>query len=67
MATYRERREARAEQLREWADRREAKQPALNQAARADEATTGIPFGQPILAITRRAGTAPRSPAWTAR
>jgi hypothetical protein len=50
MATYRERREARAEQLREWADRREAKQPALNQAARADEATTGIPFGQPILA-----------------
>jgi hypothetical protein len=47
--TYRERREARAEQLREWADRREAKQPALDQAARADEATTGIPFGQPIL------------------
>lgn len=47
--TYRERRERRAEQLNEWADKREAKQPALNEAARADEAATGIPFGQPIL------------------
>jgi hypothetical protein len=50
MATYRERREARAEQLREWAGHREAKQDALWDAARTDEATTGIPFGQPILA-----------------
>jgi hypothetical protein len=47
--TYRERREARAEQLRGWAANREARQDTLNQAARADEATTGIPFGQPIL------------------
>ena len=47
--TYRERRERRAEQLREWAGGREAKQADLNQAARADEAATGIPFGQPIL------------------
>jgi hypothetical protein len=47
--TYRDRREAHAKQLREWADRRESKQDALWQAARTDEATTGIPFGQPIL------------------
>jgi hypothetical protein len=47
--TYRERREARAEQLRGWAANREAKQDTLWQAARSDEATTGIPFGQPIL------------------
>jgi hypothetical protein len=49
MATYRERREARAARLDEWAAKREAQQPALNEAARADEAATGIPFGQPIL------------------
>jgi hypothetical protein len=47
--TYRERQEAKAERLRGWAQAREAKQSGLNQAARADEATTGIPFGQPIL------------------
>jgi hypothetical protein len=47
--TYRDRREARAERLREWAERREGKQEALWQAARADEEATGIPFGQPIL------------------
>lgn len=47
--TTRERRERKVERLRDWADAREAKQPALNNAARADEATTGIPFGQPIL------------------
>lgn len=47
--TYRDRRAARAEQLRDFAGRREAKQPDLNEAARADEAATGIPFGQPIL------------------
>jgi hypothetical protein len=49
MGTYRERREARAERLREWSAAREAKQGALNEAARGDEAATGIPFGQPIL------------------
>ena len=47
--TYRERREARAERLRGWAENREAKQAALSEAARTDEAATGIPFGQPIL------------------
>jgi hypothetical protein len=47
--TYREKRERKAERLRDWADRREANQSALNEAARADEAATGIPFGQPIL------------------
>lgn len=49
MATYRERREAKADRLDEWAEKREAKQAALDKASRADEATTGIPFGQPIL------------------
>lgn len=49
MTTYRERRLARAERLRGWAEAREAKQGALSEAARADEAATGIPFGQPIL------------------
>jgi DNA repair exonuclease SbcCD ATPase subunit len=47
--TYREKRERKAERLREWADSREAKQHGLNEAARADEAATGIPLGQPIL------------------
>lgn len=47
--TYREKRERKAERLREWADGREAKQHGLNEAARGDEAATGIPFGQPIL------------------
>ncbi|MCA1571183.1 MAG: DUF3560 domain-containing protein [Chloroflexi bacterium] len=45
--TYRERREARAEKLREWADGREQKAEAAHQASHA--ATAGIPFGQPIL------------------
>lgn len=49
MSTYRERRLARAEKLRDWSAARQAKQPALSEAARADEAKTGIPFGQPIL------------------
>jgi hypothetical protein len=35
--------------LRGWAEAREAKQAGLNEAARADEEATGIPFGQPIL------------------
>jgi hypothetical protein len=47
--TTREKRERRAERLAEWGAAREAKQSALNEAARADEAATGIPFGQPIL------------------
>jgi hypothetical protein len=47
--TTRERREARAERLDGWAAARAEKQAALDKAARADEATTGIPFGQPIL------------------
>lgn len=47
--TYREKRERKAERLREWADNREAKQSALDEAARTDETATGIPFGQPIL------------------
>lgn len=46
---YRERRLARAERLRGWAEKRQAKQGALNEAACCDEAKTGIPFGQPIL------------------
>ena len=47
MTTYRERREARAERLRDWAEKREARSAAAFQAAhqRADM----IPFGQPIL------------------
>jgi hypothetical protein len=47
MSTYRERRERRAEQLREWAEQREAKSSAAHQASH--DATAGIPFGQPIL------------------
>lgn len=47
--TYRERRLAKAERLRGWADTRDGAQSGLNEAARADEAATGIPFGQPIL------------------
>jgi Domain of unknown function (DUF3560) len=46
--TYRERREAKAERLREWADKREAK---AESAYRTSKATADmIPFGQPILA-----------------
>ena len=45
--TYRERREARAERLRGWADGRDAKASA-NFAA-VDRIADGIPMGQPIL------------------
>lgn len=45
--TYRERREARAERLRTWADKREDRGAA--ERARAQELTDAIPFGQPIL------------------
>lgn len=47
MTTYRERREAKAERLREWAGKREAQSDAMHDAARAH--TAGIEFGQPIL------------------
>lgn len=47
MTTYRERRTARAERLREWADGRDEKAAADYAASRA--ATEHIPFGQPIL------------------
>lgn len=45
--TYRDRREARADRLEEWAGKREAKAEAAETSARqlADQ----IPFGQPIL------------------
>ena len=45
--TYRERREAKAERLREWAGKREAKASAAFQ--RADQIADMIPMGQPIL------------------
>lgn len=45
--TYRERREARAKRLREWAGKREAKSEAAFGSAQTLAA--GIPFGQPIL------------------
>tara|TARA_Y100000310_G_scaffold201386_1_gene201471 strand:+ start:1014 stop:1757 length:744 start_codon:yes stop_codon:yes gene_type:complete len=45
--TYRERRERRAEQRREWGEGRAAKAGASFKASH--DATEGIPFGQPIL------------------
>src|SRR3990167_9347105 len=45
--TYRERRERRAERLREWAEKREAKSRAAFESAR--RIADNIPFGQPIL------------------
>ena len=45
--TYRERREAKAERLREWAEKRAEK--AQQASADARRAVDGIPFGQPIL------------------
>lgn len=45
--TYRDRREARAERLDEWAAKREAK--SLQAANAADRIADAIPFGQPIL------------------
>ncbi|MFN2537869.1 MAG: DUF3560 domain-containing protein, partial [Mycobacteriales bacterium] len=46
--TRRERRQARADRLREWADKREARGDAGWD--RAQETADRIPFGQPILA-----------------
>ena len=45
--TYRERREARADRLRDWAGKRETS--AAANAVRASEMASVIPFGQPIL------------------
>src|SRR5262245_34968379 len=45
--TYRERRERRAERLRAWADKREAR--AAASFTKAHDAIAGIPAGQPIL------------------
>jgi hypothetical protein len=45
--TYRQRREAKAERLREWSGKRKQKATAAFQGARS--AVAGIPFGQPIL------------------
>lgn len=45
--TYRDRRLAKADRLREWADSREAKAEAAR--ARVDEIAGMIPMGQPIL------------------
>lgn len=54
MTTYRERREARAERLRGWAEKRETKASAeLEQASQMADA---IPFGQPILVDHYSAG-----------
>ena len=45
--TTRERREARAERLREWADKREAKAEALDK--KAHDMAAMIPLGQPMM------------------
>lgn len=45
--TYRERRERKAERLREWADKREAK--ATSAFARSNAISDMMPMGQPIL------------------
>jgi hypothetical protein len=45
--SYRDRRAARAERLREWADKREAKADAAHETAQS--ITGRIPMGQPIL------------------
>lgn len=47
MSTYRERREARAARLEEWAAKREAKAAAAHESVH--RIADGIPFGQPIL------------------
>lgn len=47
MSTTRERREARATRLEEWAAKRAGQSDGMHEAARAH--TAGIPFGQPIL------------------
>jgi Domain of unknown function (DUF3560) len=56
--TYRERREARAERLHDWAASREAKADAAHEAAH--RIADGIPFGQPILVGHHSEGRARR-------
>ena len=47
MMGYRERRLAKAERLREWAEKRQAKSAAAFKGVHT--IADGIPFGQPIL------------------
>lgn len=47
MTTYRERREAKADRLREWADKRDTKAETAHDAAQ--RTADMIPFGQPIM------------------
>ena len=56
--TYRERREAKAERLREWAESRDRKAGAA--LGRAHEIADMIPFGQPILVGHHSEGRARR-------
>jgi hypothetical protein len=56
--TYRERREHKAERLRDWADKREAKSTAAFE--RVDGIANMIPFGQPILVGHHSEGRARR-------
>ncbi len=58
MSTYRERREAKADRLREWADKRDGK--AAAGFKRADDIADLIPFGQPILVGHHSEGRARR-------
>jgi len=59
--TYRERREARAQRLRGWADKRDAKASAG--FAAAQRVADGIPMGQPILVGHHSEGHARRDQA----
>lgn len=56
--TYRERREAKADRYREWADKREAK--ATADFKKVDDIASVIPFGQPILVGHHSEGRARR-------
>lgn len=47
MSTYRERREAKADRLREWADKRDTKAETAHDTAK--RTADMIPFGQPIM------------------
>lgn len=58
MSTYRDRREAKADRLRECADKREAKSQAAHE--RVDQIADMIPFGQPILVGHHSEGRARR-------
>jgi len=62
--TYRERREARAERLRGWADKREERAQAASETAH--QMLDAIPFGQPILVghHSERADRRYRDRAW---